>query len=506
MSLARREPTQNICTRLFAYFYPKDGIPTLGDQYAAASKEDGRGFYEVFKKAAETAKEANSKVCLYNFWLQKVCGIFDFELFQKLMKEFHDSLAAFDFSPIYYTLFGPSLLSEPKESPIYKADREYYEKRLMDHKKIGLYGIQVEAIAKQHINAIQNGKIKNLGKFCSNLALDFIVQTQLGIKELSQSDKDKLEELIKSVTAEITRISVLAHFNMPEILKSCVGSRDAKKLKQIISEGRIFLKGLVEKNLKHIAESDNILKERFGTKKEDLLSERCLQNFSLVLFAGAESTAKSLETSIRLIADVKHKAIKEDLIKQIAAAKDDKATIPETLKKIPLLNQVMRESLRLYPPFPIFKDQVKKDITITLQDNPKKTITLSKGTMIFYSPLEFMRSPAAHGKNALDFVPGRELIEGDPARKFPVFGFAPRLCIGRFLALIEGQIFLKEMLSRFDLELECASSHPYPTEMVYSLRFLDEASIKVTAHKVLDDKAVNVITNNAMVDAKQMKK
>jgi cytochrome P450 len=109
------------------------------------------------------------------------------------------------------------------------------------------------------------------------------------------------------------------------------------------------------------------------------------------------------------------------------------------------------ETMRLKPVAPQMPLQ-------TLRETVIGDVRLHKGIVV----IGLMRRDSvsdAHMPNASDFMPQRWLSEGDPgqaahsAKRISMpFGAGPRICPGRYLALLEMKMAMATLLSRFDIQ------------------------------------------------------
>ncbi|UPK90664.1 hypothetical protein LCI18_001599 [Fusarium solani-melongenae] len=143
----------------------------------------------------------------------------------------------------------------------------------------------------------------------------------------------------------------------------------------------------------------------------------------------------------------------DELTKEIRSrfSAQDEITFART-RDIPLLNAVIEEGLRLYPPVPLgFPRLVPKGGAIV------DGFHLPANTSIYMSQFAANLSP----RNFVDpesFRPERWMNDPRYAKDvkgvFQPFSFGPRVCIGKHLAYTEMRLALSKVLYAFDLELQ----------------------------------------------------
>ena len=160
------------------------------------------------------------------------------------------------------------------------------------------------------------------------------------------------------------------------------------------------------------------------------------------LAAGHETTAIALVWTFYLLSQYPQVRIKlQDEIRSVLAGRDPTL---EDLNKLPYLDWVLDESMRLYPPAWLQMRSVAKESEI---DGVKLPI----GTLLVLSQWVMHRLPEIW-QDAEVFKPER----WDPANEqqiplgayFP-FGGGPRTCIGMPLAQLEARIILASILQRY---------------------------------------------------------
>jgi len=121
----------------------------------------------------------------------------------------------------------------------------------------------------------------------------------------------------------------------------------------------------------------------------------------------------------------------------------------------PLLDQVIKEALRLYPPIHIGNRMVAEDMQF-------KGGTVPAGARMFYSIYLTQRDPSIW-ENAEEFCPVRfERGRKTPPFSYVPFGGGPRACIGAAFGQAEARLVLAYLLKHFDFTpLNADEIHPH---------------------------------------------
>jgi cytochrome P450 len=139
---------------------------------------------------------------------------------------------------------------------------------------------------------------------------------------------------------------------------------------------------------------------------------------------------------------------------------------------MPYALQVMKESMRLYPPVYVVARSPLRDTSIG-------GFPVRKDEIVWISPWLLHRDPRLF-EDPLRFDPDRFLPEGEaalPRFAYMPFGGGKRICIGNQFALMEGQIILSTLARHVSLQL--ISQRPIELQPVITLRPKNGVHLKV---------------------------
>lgn len=384
-----------------------------------------------------------------------------------------------DQSGIYSYLFGPSILSYMDTDPRWQEERAFYKDGLLNSTRLAHAANEMHLIMQDILKTHPPENITNLAElrtFVNRTIITMVAQTQLGIIDLTDTEKDMLANLVNAVLPQIASLENIFYFKM----KEKIGCRPRIPLDKILEEGYPMLQKLLNRNKKNILKESNnsdseLLLKKFLRKNaeenkinlETALAEYSSRFAALVLFAGYESTSTSLFFTLLLLADPQHGNILNTLKHEISIHwNGEEALTKAHLDKIKSLDQVIREGLRLYPPFPTFKDVLTEDVQLD-------DVLLKKGTIILISPYRTHRlENTGNVNNPGIFNLRANLDETSSNCQMMTFGYPPRTCPGRLLAMLENKIVITMLLNSYQPLLKNLQ-HPFPTKEVYSLQLAD---------------------------------
>ena len=165
-----------------------------------------------------------------------------------------------------------------------------------------------------------------------------------------------------------------------------------------------------------------------------------------LMIAGHETTANALSWLWFLLD--RHPDEQERLRAELVAATGGRAPTVEDLPQLPRLKAVIQETLRLYPPVWMFDRRA-------LGPDDLGGTKVAKGDLVIFCPYAIHRLPELwpdpEAFRPERFEAGRE----EQKNKFAYLPFSagPRTCIGNSFAMIESQIIVGTLLSRFRVRL-----------------------------------------------------
>ncbi|KAI9476411.1 MAG: cytochrome P450 [Benjaminiella poitrasii] len=272
------------------------------------------------------------------------------------------------------------------------------------------------------------------------------------------SQQSRLSQAYLHIFSQDTSIMRILAFVFP-ILRYLPTERNRlirRDLKWLDEESRALVQAGIDRaaaakaNKKHNQETNIDLKKPKDllATMVDLIDEETGKGFTLeemknqcltFLAAGHETTSVSLSWCLWLLA--KNQSVQDRLRAEVNTLfKDDNdETIPtyDEINTLPLLNNVVRETLRLIPAVPT-------TTRITRVPAVLGSYVLPKGTRVFLSIITNHHSPEIWGDDAEDFNPDRW---DNPEKIGNAYQYIPflaggRQCIGYRFALVEFKLLL----------------------------------------------------------------
>jgi cytochrome P450 len=191
---------------------------------------------------------------------------------------------------------------------------------------------------------------------------------------------------------------------------------------------------------------------------QSMNEERLIDNLLTFYLAGHETTARALAWTLYLVARSPQWAamLEEEIDRVTGGAPVEGAHI----ERLALVQQVLKESMRLYPPVPLLSRQC---VAATRLDG----IEVAPGATVVM-PIYAMHRHARRWEDPDAFDPTRFAPEREAkiARyQYLPFGAGPRICIGMAFAMIEATAMLATLLQKARFA-PVAGHEPFPLARV----------------------------------------
>lgn len=178
---------------------------------------------------------------------------------------------------------------------------------------------------------------------------------------------------------------------------------------------------------------------------DDLVRDQVLT----MMIAGHDTNTALLAWALALLGQ--HPEVMQAAAAEVDATIGADAPTQETANQLELVNHVLKEALRLYPPIHLGSRIAAADLTYNEYRIPA-------GDRVVYSIYLTQRDPQ-YWEDPAAFRPERHAERPEPYTWLP-FGGGPRNCIGAGFGLLEAKVVLARILQQFSLEL--AEKHIRP--------------------------------------------
>lgn len=318
------------------------------------------------------------------------------------------------------------------------------------HRQLAVYGDVVVAQALRVVESFADGEVREIGAEMAKLTLAVVVKSLFGA-DLPREAGDIGRSILAGLDA--------ANHRMNSVLQLPSWAPTRRNLRERRANAEIdgMLQLLVRTRRASLSsgstgESRNdLLSMLLAAVDEDSgarMSDQQLRDEMMTLFgAGQETTATALTWTWYLLS--RHPEVEAKLLEELHGVLAGRAPAPADLPKLPYTEMIVRETVRLYPPAPVFGREPVEDVVIG-------GFRVSKGSLVIINTYALQRDPRFFNDperyDPERFAPGWE--ERIPRYAYLPFGGGPRVCIGNAFAMMEARLILATVVQRYKLSLE----------------------------------------------------
>ncbi|MFK8029760.1 MAG: cytochrome P450 [Gammaproteobacteria bacterium] len=283
-----------------------------------------------------------------------------------------------------------------------------------------------------------------------------------------------LELILRAIFGEDYDRSIVSNGTNPFAFLSEDSTRDLRVVMQV-RELRSLILAIIEQRREQPAETDyDFLTMLMGQKDKEgvgFTDKELLDEIITLTVAGYETSAGTLNWAWYLIAT--HPEVESRLLAEYASLYSPAEEVDAALlMSLTYSQQVLDETLRLYPPVWLF---TRRAVTAFELDD----IVIHEGTDIYISPL-VLQTTEAHWPNPDSFEPQRYAPDKsiEDGLSLP-FSLGPRRCLGEYFSFMEMKLMLATLLPKFKLEPQ-TDVHP-ELELGINLRSSDAIRLNITS-------------------------
>jgi cytochrome P450 len=174
-----------------------------------------------------------------------------------------------------------------------------------------------------------------------------------------------------------------------------------------------------------------------------LTEDELVGHTGVIFAAGHETSTNALAWTLLLLSQ--HPEVARDLEDELRAVLRGAPPTVDDLSRLPLLDAVVKEGMRVLPPVPLHPRIVAEDHELAGHFFPA-------GSEIFLSIIHMHQDPRTFPRPRA-FAPRRWETAKPSVYEYNPFSAGPRMCIGASFATMEIKIVLATLLQRFRLEL-----------------------------------------------------
>jgi cytochrome P450 len=314
------------------------------------------------------------------------------------------------------------------------------------HRRLEAYADVMVASSMRMMESFVDGQLVDIEAEMAKLTLAVVVKSLFGADLPGDAG-----EIGKLMLAGLDAVNQRMNKALPT--PSWVPTRRNLREKRALASLEALLRDFIQTRRASNESRDDLLSMLLAAVDEDSgarMSDRQLRDEMMTLFgAGQETTATALTWTWYLLS--RHPKVEAKLREELDRVLAGRTPALADLAKLPYIEMVIREAMRLYPPAPMFAREPIDDVTIGGYDVPKgsliiiNTYALQRDGRFFDDPEQYDPERFASGWE------GRI-----PRYAYLPFGGGPRVCIGNAFAMMEARLILATVAQRYKLSSQSA--------------------------------------------------
>ncbi|QIB76448.1 cytochrome P450 [Halogeometricum borinquense] len=305
--------------------------------------------------------------------------------------------------------------------------------------RIEEYSEMMTGYTEEMLETWSDGETREIHEDMMTVTLKIVSRALFGV-----DIDDHVEDIGEALESFMEASESLSHYVLPEEIptpsrKKIQGARE--QLDDVVYE-------LIEDRRANPGEQDviSMLLDVTDDDGNTLSTEQIRDEVVTLLLAGHETTALSLSFTAYALA--RHPEAEAKLVEELDEVLDGRTPTMSDLSELTYTEQVVKESMRLYPPVPgIVREPVKPDIIGGYEIPAGATVRMHQ--WVVHRDERWYDDPLA-------FEPERwtdDLEQSIPKLAYFPFAAGPRRCIGDRFAMLEARLLLATIYQKYHLEL-----------------------------------------------------
>ncbi len=305
------------------------------------------------------------------------------------------------------------------------------------HQRLGSYAQDMIAITEDELNQLAVGQVHNLSAVMQQVTLRIAAKSLFG-EDIGPAGASTGEILHEALALQGSLAMKLMRYDLPGL--------PWRRYLNLVAQYEQAMKGLLAAKRERGCDEADVLSMLMQVQDEEtqekLSEEELLGHVGVIFIAGHETSANALTWTLFLLSQ--HPQVMADLLDELDGVLQGDAPTLEQLKSLPLLERVVKESMRVLAPVPW-------NGRVTAKETELGGYSLPKGTEVFVS-ISQTHHMSDLFPNPEAFDPSRWETITPTAYEYNPFSAGPRICIGAGFAMMEIKIILAMLLQRYRLE------------------------------------------------------
>ena len=321
-------------------------------------------------------------------------------------------------------------------------------------KRVDAYAPTMVEFTERMLDRWQEGERRNMRLELNGLALEVVAATLFDI-DIGKEDSKTIREAM----GEVSEILVKDADNMVPRPDWWPTASNRRK-KRAIGKIEDIIRRVHQERLTNQQDRGDLFSHMvFVEDDQGRMSDKQLRDEAMTLiFAGHETTAHALVWTWYLLAKSPDKVQK--MREELDSVVGDRRVEVDDLAKLPYLEMVVKESLRLCPSVWAYARQAQRDLII-------EGYEIKKGQTVTLGHIAMGRNPKYYDK-PMEFRPERWTREFErelPRGAYTPFAGGPRVCLGKQFAMMEMRMILATLVRRLEITIPDGFEPDFVTEL-----------------------------------------
>jgi cytochrome P450 len=326
-------------------------------------------------------------------------------------------------------------------------------------------------------SSLRDHELRDIHADVMKVTLEIVGRTLLGVD--TQHDSERVAHALEEILGYFEKRLLTAAGFLMAVMRTPALTRFERAIAELDS-----VVARIIDNARKDPSADYLLARLLAAQTEEgqcMSDQQARDEAMTMLLAGHETTALTITYALYALSGHREHPEHEARLRAELAQLGSAAATPEDLPRLPFLDAVVKEVLRLYPSVWIIGRQLTSPLSIG-------GYTLPAGVEVLANTFALHRDPR-YFRDPEQFNPERWLdpSQTPPRYAYIPFGLGPRSCIGSHFAKLEAALVLATLLQHVSVKVVPG----YKLELKPVITLRPKAGLPVIVRRIESQRAVD---------------